>query len=172
MTPDALDVSDHFRFALVHAVSAFDKYIHDLVYSKLIEIAEGSAKPTKKFDSFRVSVQAALAAAQGGAAHSWLGPEIIQQHGYLSFQRADKVAEAMRLVTDTPLWPAVADQLKRDAGDIRADLDIVIDRRNKIVHEADWNPALQERWTMDEAICSPAIKTISSIGDAIFDLVR
>lgn len=172
ITPSVLDFSDQLRFSLVHAVSAFDKYIHDLVYDKLVDIAEGNAPPARRFDSFKVSVQAALAAKNGVDTHSWLGPEIITQHGYLSFQRAEKVADAIRLVVDEPLWPAVGAKLGRDATNVREDLDLIIDRRNKIVHEADWNPALQDRWAMDEASCLAAIRMIKDIGDAIFDVAN
>ncbi|MCX2971959.1 hypothetical protein OSB71_24420, partial [Streptomyces sp. JHD 1] len=67
----------------------------------------------------------------------WLEQEIREQHGYLSFQQPDKVADAFRLVSDVSLWVEVAKHLGLRPEDVKRQLKLIADRRNKIAHEAD-----------------------------------
>jgi RiboL-PSP-HEPN len=71
---------------------------------------------------------------------SWLESEIRERLGYQSFQQADKIADAIRYISDKKLWDEVAIQMNRSAKDIKQQLNLIVDRRNKIAHEADIDP--------------------------------
>jgi len=133
-----IDTSDLLRFSLVQGVSAFDHYVHEEVRTRMIQTQQGLHPRAAGFERFKVplsSVGAALADRP-----DWLAAEVLQQHAFLSFQQPDKVADAFRLVTDQTLWDEVGRQLRRPAKDVKLQLKLIVDRRNKIVHEADVDP--------------------------------
>ena len=136
----AMDVSDFLRAGLVQGVSAFDHFIHEEVRVRMLALSTTPANAWPNgFTRFRVSLQS-VDLALSGSGSNWLEDEIRLQHGFLSFQHPDKVADALRLVSDVQLWPAVATQLGRTPADVKTRLNLIIDRRNKIAHEADMDP--------------------------------
>lgn len=59
-----------------------------------------------------------------------------------------------------------------DAGTAKTHLNLIIDRRNRIAHEADMYPGRPgARWPIDEILVREAIDTLEQIADAIFDVV-
>ena len=71
---------------------------------------------------------------------AWLENEIRETLGYQSFQQPDKIADAIRLISDKKLWQEVANNMNKSAKDIKQPLTLIVDRRNKIAHEADIDP--------------------------------
>lgn len=148
----AMDLSDIYRAAFVQGVSAFDTFIHAEVRVRMLAIFRGcGGKPTPAFERFRVSLSsvplAIIAAGDPFAGLSWLESEIREQHSFLSFQQPDKVAEAIRLVSEVKLWQELARHLGQgtmngESGDkiLKRRLTLIVDRRNTIVHESDVDP--------------------------------
>lgn len=136
------DVSDIYRAALVKAVSGYDKFVHELVLRGMLEAAYGRRPQTDAFGKFKVSLLSSLAAAQGVITESWLGPEIVLQHGHLAFQKCEKVADAVRLISGVQLWPTISAAVGVDTVTLKSEVDWIMDRRNQIVHEADIDPII------------------------------
>lgn len=134
----AFSTDDLLRSALVQGVSAFDHFVHEEVRARMLEIQNGERPTCSGFARFRVSLSS-LARADVGSTE-WLDSEIREQHGYLSFQHPDRVSEAIRLVSDVRLWPAVGHRLNMAADEVKRELKLIVDRRNKIAHEADTDP--------------------------------
>lgn len=145
-TSGAMDLSDVHRAAFVQGVSAFDTFVHDEVRVRILDIfALGSPMP-KALQKFRVSL-ASVQIAAGGSGLGWLETEIREQHALLSFQKPEKVADAVRLVSDVQLWKALACHLGQgplggETGDqiLKRRLTLIADRRNTIVHQSDLDP--------------------------------
>lgn len=53
------------------------------------------------------------------------------------FQDPAKVADAIRLVSRKKLWEEVGTLLGKNDADVKSRLKLIVDRRNKIAHEAD-----------------------------------
>ncbi|WP_263975519.1 HEPN domain-containing protein [Leptolyngbya sp. 7M] len=102
---------------------------------------------------------------------SWLEDEIRERLGYQSFQQPDKIADAIRLISDKKLWDAVATRLGKSAKDVKQQLSAIVDRRNKIAHEADIDPTfgIGSRWYIDEALVSDAVDFIEQVVESIHD---
>jgi hypothetical protein len=100
---------------------------------------------------------------------SWLESEIRERLGYQSFQQADKIADAIRYISDKKLWDEVAIQMSRTAKDIKQQLNSIVDRRNKIAHEADIDPTFNigSRWNIDEVLVSDAVDFIERLVENI-----
>jgi hypothetical protein len=159
-----VDLSDMLRAEIVLAVSAFDFFIHELTRLGMLECHGAVRRRTEAFNRFQVPMETAL-----GLSNQVLDAEIRTKHSYLSFQQPDKVADAVRLFSGVELWNAVATELGVSAKSIKADLSLVIDRRNKIAHEADIDPSYPgQRWPIDRAQVEYACTLLENIARAIF----
>jgi hypothetical protein len=171
-TTQALDISDILRASLVLGVSALDHLIHEIARLGMIEVASGNRLATEAYHRFPVALKSASAYAANPAANQWLDAEIRARHGWQSFQDPDKIAEAIRLVCDKELWSGVGALLGMPARDVKGQLRLIVDRRNKIAHEADMDPtAPGQRWPIDAAIVSDALDFLESLAVAIITVV-
>jgi len=104
---------------------------------------------------------------------SWLEDEVRERLGYESFQQPDKIANAIRLISDKKLWDEVATKLGRSARDVKQQLSAIVDRRNKIAHEADIDPTfgIGSRWYIDEILVNDAVDFIEQLVEGIHQVL-
>ncbi|MCT7976631.1 HEPN domain-containing protein [Laspinema olomoucense] len=104
---------------------------------------------------------------------AWLEDEIRERLGYLSFQHPDKIADAIRLISDKKLWEEVANQMGKPQKDIKQQLKAIVDRRNQIAHEADIDPTygIGSRRNIDAVSVTHAIDFIEEIIETIHQIV-
>lgn len=169
MTTVAIDLTDLYRASLVLGVSALDYFVHEFVRRGMLEINRGSRPATDAYLAFRVP----LSAAQSGIATSpqdgWLDQAIREAHSWPSFQHPDKIADAVRLITGIKLWDSVAQELGSDAKQVKASLITIVDRRNKIAHEADMDPTNPgTQWPIDGVLVKDALDFLGSLVRAIY----
>ena len=165
-TTNSLDFSDILRTKLVLSISALDHYVHEVVRLEMIESFRGTRQKTQQFIDFQVSLSSALASSLGGEV--WIDNEVRVRHGYRSFQTPDNIASAIRLISGIRLWDQVAQIMGRPARDIRDTLSVIVDRRNKIAHEADMNPSpYVQRYPIDKHEVSDAVDFIEQVVRAI-----
>jgi hypothetical protein len=171
-TASALDLTDILRAAIVSAVSAFDTFIHEITRIGMVEIYQNARPKTDAFGRFPISMQNVLLVVATPGDTKWLEDEIRTQHGWLAFQQPDKVADAIRLFCVKELWKEVASRLAIDTKSAKNRLALIVDRRNKIAHEADMDPTSPgSRWPIDEVLVQEVIDSLEQIGDAIFHVV-
>ena len=163
----ALDLSDILRAALVLSVSALDYYVHEVVRLEMLEIYSGSRSEPPAFSRFQVSLGSTR------SLDNLLEDEIRQRHSYKSFQQPDNIAEAIRLIADKKLWEEVGNLMDRPAKDIKQELSIIVDRRNKIAHEADIDPTfdLGNRWSINEELVNDAVDFIEQVVESIHSIL-
>lgn len=104
---------------------------------------------------------------------SWLEDEIRERLGYQSYQQPDKIADAIRLISDKKLWDEVAAQMGKPTKDIKQQLSAIVERRNKIAHEADIDPTFNigNRWNIDEALVTDAVDFIEQMVEKIHQVL-
>jgi len=169
LTTAAVDLSDILRASLVLAVSALDHFVHEFARLGMLEVHRGHRPTTDAYLSFRVPMSAAREGMADTSRDEWLDQAIREAHSWLSFQHPDKIADAIRFVSNVRLWEQVASELGMTSRTVRAQLGAIIDRRNKIAHEADMdptNPGL--RWPINEALVRDAIDFIEKMAQAMF----
>jgi hypothetical protein len=100
---------------------------------------------------------------------SWLEDEIRERLGYQSFQHPDKIADAIRLISDKKLWEEVSVKLGMTAKDVKQQLEAIVDRRNKIAHEADIDPTygIGSRWHINEILINDAVDFLEQLVENI-----
>ncbi len=169
LTTPIVDTSDILRAQIVLAVSALDHYVHEITRLGMLEVLSGARPATGAFRRFQVTMDAALlgiSSGKGGA--SWLEDEIREKHGYLAFQHPDKIADAVRHFSSCELWPSVAAQLKISVEDVKTRLRLIVERRNKIAHEADVDPSYPgSRWPISLQDVENTITFIEQVCEAI-----
>lgn len=166
----ALDLSDILRSALVLSVSALDYYVHEVVKLGMLEIHRGTRSEPPAFSRFQISLGSAREGLNVASnLDYWLENEIQRRHSYKSFQQPDNIADAIRLISDKKLWQEVGNLMGKPAKDIKTQLSIIVDRRNKIAHEADINPTLGlgNRWGINEALINDVVDFIDKVVESI-----
>jgi hypothetical protein len=167
LTSPAVDLSDLLRSALVHAVSALDHLVHQRVVELAIEIYNGQRAPTQSFNSLSIPLETALTHGGYVSSHAWF-EEFLRDHlSWQSFQDPKRISEAIRLVSDVSLWEEVADITGSNPSDTVQRLRVIVDRRNKIAHEADLDP-FGIRWPIDQANVADAVDYVGGLGVAIY----
>ncbi|HEV2491548.1 MAG TPA: HEPN domain-containing protein [Terriglobia bacterium] len=171
-TTQALDLSDLLRAQLVTAVSALDHFVHEVVRFGMLQTYRNKRKPTRAFLQFSIAVESVQQALANPSSDDWLESEIRARHGWRSFQQADKVTEAVRLVSDVKLWEEVGGRLGKPPQDIKQQLNLIVDRRNKIAHEADIDPTFPgRRWPINEVLVNQAIDFVELVVEAIHSIL-
>jgi len=168
----AVDTSDILRAQIVLGVSALDCYVHEVTISGMVEIFEGKRSSTTAFEKFRVPMNLVLGS--GGVKNSgWFESEIRERHSFLSFQQPDKIADAIRLFSEEPLWNKVSVKLAIPEKFVKDRLTLIVDRRNKIAHEADLAPGCPAvLWPINEHDVAAALEFIEKVCEAIHDSVK
>ena len=183
-TTGALDLSDILRSVLVMSVSALDHFIHEMVRLGMLEAYRGERVRTMAFLGFQVSLESAIENPSGVAFEERLESQVRDRHGYQSFQLPERIASAMRLISDVELWNEVSRHLDMDRQEVVETLTLIVQRRNKIAHESDVMPdyARQPDYTrqvvysdvrapIDELMVNGAIRFIEGVAEAIYGLV-
>lgn len=169
------DLTDVLRAELVLAVSALDHYIHEVVRIGMLESYRGSRPRTSQFRRFQVSLGSALDAVSVADAlnDNWINEEIRSRHGFRSFQTPDHIAAAIRLISGVILWSEVAVRMRTSPEEIRETLIGIVDRRNKIAHEADMSPLLsQGRTPIDREMVTEAVDFLERVAETIHTVIR
>lgn len=148
---DAVDLSDMLRVVVVLAVSALDRFIHEVVEAGMGEIWAKTRAPTPSFNRFSVPLDAVDALVGGMGSTSWLTSLVRERHGYASFQQPERIQQALSLFTAEDVWQPIGIKLATTSDDVKRRLKLLVDRRNKIAHEADIDPSYPtSRWPIDE----------------------
>jgi hypothetical protein len=166
MVTAAVDTSDILRAQYVLAVSALDHYVHEVARLGMLETFDGNRTPSPAYLRFRISMNC-----------FGMGPtitradfeaEIRDQHSRLSFQQPDRVADGIRLIKELNLWVAVARRLGVTPEQLKQRLLLIVDRRNKIAHEADLDPTYPKtRWPISPTDVDGVVQFLGDVVEAI-----
>ena len=177
-TTGVLDTTDILRASLMMAVSSLDYFIHAIARIGMLEACRGERRRTEAFLRFQVTLGGILQASSSVGPEEWLDQEIRERHGHQSFQTPESIADAVRLVSDVALWNEVAQQQGLEAQEVKDRLRLIVQRRNKIAHEADImpDPAGQIAYSdlrspIDQSMVDSAIDFIEQVAKGTYALV-
>lgn len=185
-----LEPTDILRAQYVMLVSALDHFIHEVIRLGMLEIYKNERKYTKDFQEFILALDKNILfknAVMEEKNPRWLDYQIRRINGYKSFQQAEKISEAIKLIIKTDVairdildkskskqkncfWSNVANHMKRlnEEEQIIKELNFIIERRNQIAHEADIEPTYGELREMKEMDIEESIIFIENIVESIF----
>ena len=167
ITTPALSIDDILRSQIVMSVSALDHYVHEVVRQGILSIFKGERPVVSGFKKFEVPLLEAKTSITSESS-TWLDALIRHRHQFMSFQHPDKIADAIRLIHSEPLWPALEARLGVPCRDLKEELKLIIDRRNKIAHESDVDPSYPgSRWPITYGDATHATDFIEELVEAI-----
>ncbi len=161
------------RAELALAVSALDYFVHEIVRLGMLEIHAGSRPVASHFQRFKVDISSVSDAVADPNNNNWLEREIITQHSRISFQSYDSIRKGVRIFYGKSPWPEVSNHLGLDPQQIKERLNLIVDRRNKIVHESDMiRPSyLGIRYPVSHQMVEDSVAFIEGITEAIYETV-
>ena len=137
----------------------------------MLEAYRGGRNRTPQFLAFAVSLSSVLEALSENDGEAWIDNQIRTRNGYSSFQTPKNIASAIHLVSDVRLWDQVAHNMGTRPRHVRETLGVIVDRRNKIAHEADMDPyAYEERSPIDRQMVTQSVNFMEQVVESI-DLV-
>lgn len=169
-----LDLSDLLRAELVMVVSALDLYIHEVVRLGMLECFRGYRPQTNAFREFRVTLGGTIQALSAPQDDLWLDEQIRDQHSRRTFQNPNDIASGISLISGVTLWDSIAGRLQSTTVAVRDRLRLIVERRNKIVHEADLNPAYGRigiLWPITPVEADDAVTFVEDVTEAIHSVV-
>lgn len=146
-------IDEILRAALVSAVSALDRYVHDRVVENCIKMLNkkednipGSLKRLKlslivtKNVLLKIKMNPSSSSKNKNVRPGFILKKAIQDELHLRpFQSVEEISNALSYVGIKEVWPSISKQfnppLKQET--IKTTLKKIADRRNQIVHEAD-----------------------------------
>ena len=171
-TPTTFD--DLLRFQIVYSVSAFDKLIHDVIRIGMVRIFTGNRAPTAKYlaEKISMSAYAALSAATIPPKEFYFEQEIIGKLRLITYQSPENVNEGLSYVWDEKYkWQKIAAAMGLTEDAAKTQLRLIVDRRNKIVHEADVDIATGGKFTILKADCETTVSYLENCGQKIVSLI-
>ena len=154
-------------------VSALDSFIHSLIEDGMVEIYQKKRIPTTSYGKFIKSFEDISPKLINSYDVSWFKEEIKKKHGHISFQGSYKISQHVKLISNKQLWIESEQILNIPGQNIKKKLDLIVDRRNKIVHDADMIPiGLDERWPIDYDLVNDSICFIEKLCSCIFKIIK
>ncbi len=123
------------KSCIILSVSALDFYIHEIVKHMILVIFDGRAAKTPSYKKFIVSLECVEKAIRNPELLDWLDEEVYHRNSYKSFQRADKISEAMKLIYPDKIWDKLAPILSMEKKAIKDKLDDIVVIRDDLSHQ-------------------------------------
>lgn len=140
----ALQAEEILRATIVLSVSALDNFFHDFYRTEIVDSYLGIGNFNVQFDKIKISIKSlndidnALSNAEK---QNFLSNELRKIQKTESFQSAKSIENIFLNLNVKNIWSKL-EQIGIDgfkANDIKRELANIIDRRNKISHESDWD---------------------------------
>ena len=138
------ELSDLLRSELVNLVSAMDRFIHEFVRIGIINSYTNKSVQTDKCKSIPIKfsilnkviecqLRKTPPTCNEETAEYWINNEIKTILRSMSFQKIDKIKDALSYIWDL----------------VEKKIDLIVTRRNQIVHEADYDVSINSKQTID-----------------------
>lgn len=158
------------RAVIVLSVSALDNFIHDFVRQEIVESYLGMGNYNVNFKAISISIDCLKNienAKSDDEKRKLLHDEIKAMHATNAYQSPKSIEYALKLLNIEKIWSLLESQTGIKAKDIRDELSLIIDRRNKISHESDYDYANFRRFPIDANLTNNVIQFIEKLVDGI-----
>lgn len=170
-TSSIVDTSPILRSCIVLSISALDHLIHELAIIGMCEIFNGTRIVTNKYNDFNITL-GFMTSITAVPPLITFESEIRRRLGWQTFQRSDKIKDAIALFNSIQLWQQVSVAMADTETNIKNRLNLIVDRRNMIAHEADIEPIYKTKRTISNADITGSIDFIEKLGTTIYNLVK
>ncbi len=165
---------DILRAEVVLAVSALDCFIHDLVKQGMVETYQGIRTPSKQFEGYQIPVKFLKLIENTDNVEeksAYLENAIKEINSKDSYQSPKNIDYILQYINITKIWQKVSDLMEIKAEDIRNELSLIIDRRNKIAHEADYD-TLGFKAPIEQQNINDIVQFIAKFCESIYQIAQ
>ena len=165
---------DLLRFQIVYSVSALDKLLHDIIRIGMVQIFIGTRPATSKYLAERISMSAYvnLSSATIPPKEYYFEQEINSKLGIVAYQSPDNIADGLSYIwNEKHKWQKIAAAMAIKEEQARTQLKLIVDRRNKIAHEADVDITSGGKFAISKSDCESTVLFIEKCGEEIVKLV-
>ena len=170
----AMDLSDILRAEYVLIVSAFDCYVHDVVLQGMTNMFSGSKPDCRAYNEFCLPMSAVkrlLNSTDPTIRESIYNASVKKLLSKDSYQSPKSVEYAMTLINLKKVWHKVGVKLGMPSQDVTLKLGLIIQRRNKIAHEADIHDLVSmDKTPIDRSDADDTFAFLDQIVTAIEDI--
>ena len=164
------------RWQWTLSVSAFDRYIHDIVRIGMVQAFELKRPQTQKFKTFHIGMNEFANITTSPVPAIEFEREVARQHSFLAFQFPEKIADALAYIWDEKnKWDVISGNMKTaiTSRDLKIKLTNIVTRRNQIVHEGDCFAAVLplQQQSISLADTKDVIEFITELANAIYTSV-
>lgn len=170
----ASNSEDILRSEIVLLVSALDCFIHDCVRLGMLEIFMGVRPTNDCFENYHITLKGLVNINSSTTPDEkliFLEKCIREKNSRDSYQSPRSIEYALSFIAITKLWSKLSAKLNTPSEDIKNRLSLIIDRRNKIAHEADLNPITGLKYSIKPDEIISVIKFIESLCENIYEIV-
>ena len=156
---------------LVLLISTF---IHSLLIHQAIEILNNNRPHTESFYKLVVGLDSVKLFIRSNDINDILKiieKEISENLAWRSFQRSDKITEALKMISDEKIWEKISQITKIKSQDIKEELNLIIKRRDSIVHEADFDVVNRCQYAIDETSAKRSVNFIIKLAHLIDSII-
>lgn len=179
--------SEILRSQLVCAVSAMDRFFHEVARLGFLESYKGIRIKTAKFNSWQFSNEIMIQIVQYSDSNYvptsgqdtpefLIEQDVINKLSIIAYQHPDKIKDALNLIwnevhkmqtiaTAMGLVPVGGQQM------LEQKLKLICERRNQIVHEADIEPTTRTRRSINQADVNDNVDFIEKFCNATYGLI-
>ncbi len=164
----AFDITELLRAEFVLIVSALDYYIHGIVREGLIDQLSNTVSCNGNTLCIPFStVKALLSVDSEEEQKRILSEQIKTITSKDSYQAPRAIEKALGMIDVQKIWTKISDISGKPAIDIRNTLSIVINRRNKIAHEADIDFMTGEKTEITQEDISECLDFVKEFVNAV-----
>ena len=154
------------RAVVVLSVSALDNYLHDFYRTEIVEAYLGKGNFNVQFEKISISLKllAGIDTAFSEAEkRNFLDAELRKLQKTDSFQSPKSVEYIFGNINVKGVWSKLEPVMGIAAQNIKDELGLIIDRRNKISHESDWDYFNQRKNVIDYAEIANVVEFIKRL---------
>jgi len=158
------------RAVIVLAVSALDNYLHDFYRTEIVEGFLGKGNFSVQFEKIKISmntIQQLDSAFSEAEKRSFLNAELRKIQKTESYQSARSIEDIFNKIEIKNVWSTLSSSLGIPAQSIKDELGLIIDRRNKISHESDWDYVNLRKNPIDHALATYVVDFIKKFVTAV-----
>lgn len=166
---------DVLRAQFVYSVSAFDKFMHDIILIGLVDTYIGSRPPTDKYHGEVLPMRTIniLSSSTLPPPEFYFREAMREKLKVFSYQDPSKISDGLSYIwRENQKWVKVAGSMGLTDDAVKRKLRLIADRRNSIVHESDVNPVTQQKFVIDALSTNEVTQFLDDCGSAIYDLVK
>lgn len=170
-----MSYDDLLRAQYVYSVSAFDKFMHDIILIGMVDTFVGKRPPTDKYlnETLSISIVNQLTSQTLTPPHLIFKDTVFLKLKTLSFQDPSKIADGLAYIwNESHKWVKISQVMGMTDRALKIQLRLIADRRNAIVHESDIDPVSLSKIDIDTALAKDVTDFLEQCGTTIFDFVK